>query len=177
MNEPVHEYVSTKQDFIDAQRLHRSNRRWARVGYFVWFWVIPLVGLTLTLAALIAHLRGNVSLFYKLLPAAAVGLYAAVLLPLARWNQIRVLWNRTQPKKYRGQPVTFQFDREQVISARPGSSEGRFLWGAIEDYAEDERLVLLYVQRKLFLFIPKRAMDETEWARLRELALPRKAAS
>lgn len=117
------------------------------------------------------------SLFYKLLPAAAVGLYAAVLLPLARWNQIRVLWNRTQPKKYRGQPVTFQFDQEQVISARPGSSEGRFLWGAIEDYAEDERLVLLYVQRKLFLFIPKRAMDETEWARLRELALPHKAAS
>ena len=89
--------------------------------------------------------------------------------------QIAATGTDAQRRPVRGQPVTFQFDEQQLISARPGSSEGRFQWNAIEDYAEDERLAILYVQRKLFLFVPKRAMDEAEWERLRAIAAERKA--
>ena len=176
MDTPVHEYTATKQDFHDAQRLHRANRRWVAIGYYFWVWFVPLAGTALALIAGTFWLQGNRAGFYHLLPEAALGAYFAVVLPLLRWNQIRRLWDRAQPKKFRDQPVTLQFDAQQIISARPGSSEGRFQWTAIEDYAEDERLALLYVQRKLFLFVPKRAMDEAEWDRLRAVALTRKAA-
>ena len=175
MNTPVHEYVSTKQDFADAQRLHRSNRPRFAVWYWLWYGVLP--GLSVVYLMYWAALWITRGQGWALHNAAWAGLalYIAVMLPFGRWWQIRRLWDRTQPKKYRGEPVTFQFDEQQLISARPGSSEGRFQWNAIEDYAEDERLAILYVQRKLFLFVPKRAMDEAEWERLRAIAAERKA--
>ena len=175
MNTPVHEYVSSKQDFLDAQRLHRSNRPWTAVWYWLWYGVAP--GLSIVYLGYWVVLWATHGWASALRDAGFAGfaLYLAVLLLLSRWLQIRRLWARAQPEKYRGQPVTFQFDEQQLISARPGSSEGRFQWSSIEDYAEDERLALLYVQRKLFLFVPKRAMEEAEWARLRLLASERKA--
>ncbi len=175
MNTPVHEYISTKQDFVDAQRLHRKNRPRAAANYWLWYAVIPIASALYLIYFAVRWFTHPRAVTGNAIFWAAVALYLAVVLTFARWWQMRKLWNQAQPAKYRGKPVTFQFDPEMVISARPGESEGRFYWSAIEDYAEDDRLALIYVRHKLFLFIPKRAMDESEWERLRALALPHKA--
>lgn len=175
MDTPTHECISTKRDFLDAQRLHRKNRPWTALSYGFWFVVVP--------GASVAYLLYWASLWFTHGRAAAMNnvvwaalaLYLAALLSFARWRQIRKLWNQVQPKKYDGMPVTFQFDEDTLISARPGESEGRWKWGAVEDFAEDEKIAILYVRKKLFLMVPKRIMDEAEWTRLRALALPRKA--
>lgn len=174
MNTPVHEYASTKRDFLDAQRLHRKNRPWSAVSYGFWYVVLP--------GGSVAYLLYWASLWFTHGRAAAIhnivwaglALYLASLLSFARWWQIQKLWNQMQPKKYRGLPVTLQFDDKLIISARPGDNEGRWSWNAVEDFAEDERLAILYVRKKLFLMVPKRIMDEHEWERLRTLALPHK---
>ena len=174
MDTPVHEYTATKRDFMDAQRLHRKNRPWAAVNYWLWWVGVPAACVLYALAVAVHWQLRSRTVGGGEIVVAGFALYFAVLLLFGRWWQIRKLWNQAQPKKYRGKPVTLQFDEAMIISARPGDSEGRFYWTAIEDYAEDERLAIVYVRRKLFLFIPKRAMDEPEWARLRTLALPHK---
>jgi len=56
---------------------------------------------------------------------------------------------------------------EQVISAIPNRSEGRFFWSAIQDYAEDDKIALLFIQKKKFLFIPKHALPDAAWRELK----------
>ncbi len=174
MTTPVHEYLATKRDFLDAQRLHRRNRPWTAILYWLVYWILPLAGACCTLYAASLWAKEGLRAVGGWMGPGVIGAYLALVLPLARWNQLRRLWNNAQPKKYRDIPLLLQFDDEQLVSGRPGESEGRFFWIAFEDYAEDEKLALLYLRRKLFLFIPKRAMPAAEWARLRALALPRK---
>ena len=176
MHTPVHEYLVTKSDFLDAQRLHRRNRPWTALNYWTFHVVVPIVGAICALYTGWLWIQGGSRAAGAWIPPGVLGLYFAILPPLVRWNQIRRLWNNAQPKKYRDRPIQLQFDEEQVISSRPGESEGRFFWNAFEDYVEDEKLALLYVRRKLFLFIPRRAMPEDEWQRFRALALPRKVS-
>ncbi|WP_419804140.1 YcxB family protein [Terriglobus sp.] len=175
MDTPIHEYTATKRDFADAQRVHRKNRPWAAVNYWFWYAAVPVGCVLYVLTVAVRwHLHSRTVGGGEIV-GAGFALYVAALLAFARWWQRRKLWNQAQPKKYRGKPVTVQFDESIIIGARPGESEGRFYWTAIEDFAEDDRMALVYVRPKLFLFIPKRAMSEPEWARLRALALPRKA--
>jgi len=71
------------------------------------------------------------------------------------------------PSEIRDQPVTLEFTADQVISAIPEKSEGRFFWSAIQDFAQDDRITLIYVQQKRFIFVPTHAVPDTEWARVR----------
>ena len=173
---PAHPYVITTADYNDAQRLHRRNRPRAAFTYYFWFWFLPGISIAFLAFTLVVIAIHGLLAAGRYMPAAGVALYLALLLPFCLWNARRKAMNNLQPKSRRGQPVTVQFDNDQIISAIPGISDGRFFWSAIEDYAEDERMALLYVRKKLFLFIPKRAMDEAEWQRLRTLALPQKAS-
>ena len=65
--------------------------------------------------------------------------------------------------------VRFSFDESGVTSSVVGRSEGRFYWNAIQDFAEDDRLALLFIGKKHFLYIPKRAMNEEGWKSLRAM--------
>ena len=89
MNTPVHEYISTKQEFGDAQRLHRKNRPRSAANYCLWYAAIPIASLQY-LVYFSAHwfmhpraVTGN-AIFW-----AAIALYLAVLLTFARWWQMR----------------------------------------------------------------------------------------
>jgi len=92
---------------------------------------------------------------------------------------IRKCWKRLLPESAKKSvrtdiSVALEMTPEQIISILPGRSEGRFFWSVIVDYAEDGRLALVYIKKKQFLFIPRRAMDEVGWAELRShLAGPR----
>ena len=174
MDTPTYEYLVTKQDYNDAERLHRRNRPRAAVVYYVFFWLLPCVSAAYLLYTLIVFGLGGWRAVERHLAEASLALYLAILLPFAFWNAKRRAWNTLQPKKYAGRPVTFQFDGEQLISARPGVSDGRFYWTAIEDFAEDDRMALIYPRPKLFVIVPKRAMPEEAWQRLRAFAVPQK---
>lgn len=169
MEAPIYEYVLTKPDFLHAQKLFRSHRKWSAVAYWFWIWLLPGIGALLALAAVYAWATHNSILLAPLAPAAGGGLWIAIFIPLTRWFQLRKAWRNSVPKALEGKPVTLQFDDEQIISTIPGRSEGRFFWSAILDFIEDDRLALLYVREKLFLYIPKAALPDSAWQRMREL--------
>ena len=66
-----------------------------------------------------------------------------------------------------------------LISRRPCLSEGRFQRAGILAFVEDEHIALLFVRKKLFLPVPRRALNAEGWAELRlwlgDKARPEKA--
>jgi hypothetical protein len=73
--------------------------------------------------------------------------------------------------------VTLEFNTEQFIITFPGKSEGRYFWSAIQDFAEDGKIALVFIQKKRFIFIPKHALPETAWFELRSLISNRTKAA
>ena len=173
MDTPIYHYVLRKEDFLDAQKLYRKHHLRAALSYYFWIWTIPIAGFCLVLALLAAVINRREDLIRQLAPAAAFGAWIAIFVPAMRWWQVRKLWKASLDTGAAGKPVTLQFDGEQLISAIPGKSEGRFFWTALVDFAEDERLVLLFIRKKNFLYIPKYALPEPAFAQIRELATAR----
>jgi len=173
MDTPVYEYVLRKPDFVAAQHLYLRHNRRAAFSYYFWIWLVPILGFVVALIALTAHVLGQEALAYQLRPLAAVGLWFAIFIPVMRWWQIRKLWKASSETLDGGKPVSLQFDDTILVSAIPGKSEGRFYWNSLLDYAEDERIAMLFIRKKLFLYIPKAALPEEAWAQIRSLA-PRK---
>ncbi|HZY61989.1 MAG TPA: YcxB family protein [Edaphobacter sp.] len=172
-----YDYVLRFDDYQDSQKLYLRHRRSAAVFYYFYVWVLPIVGL-LSCALFVASRYG----FYPESSAsfagfAAAGLWFALFVPIIQVVGRRRCWKRLIPTGMKGKsksieiPVSLEFNDEQVISAIPGKSEGRFYWSAIVDFAENEKIVLLFVHKKRFLFIPKRAMSADTWNEFRNLLI------
>jgi len=173
MNTPTFEYVLQKKDFINAQRLHLKHNRSAALSYYFWIWLVPILGVVVALFEWTAYLLHNEIMMRTLAPVAGAGLWLAIFLPFMRWWNVRRCWKASSETIDGGKPVTLQFNDELLISTIPGKSEGRFFWTGLIDFAEDDRLALLYIRKKQFLYVPKSALPEEAWVRVRALA-PRK---
>ena len=46
-------------------------------------------------------------------------------------------------------------------------------WSALAAFVEDERVALFFIQKSLYLMVPKRALSEAEWMEARSLASTR----
>jgi hypothetical protein len=167
-----YDYTLTYRDYLDAQKLYRRHRTSAGVFYYFWFWLLPIVGVVCGLP-LVAGLFGYQPTWLEALSGFSVlGLWFALSIPLLRFYSVRKCWKRllpdSLPKSTQTEiPVGLEMTPDQLISSLPGRSEARFLWPALVDYAEDEKLALVYIKKKFFLFVPRRAMDDAGWIQLR----------
>jgi hypothetical protein len=163
-------YSLTYRDFIHAQRLYLRHRLWSRIGFHFWVHVVPVLALLMGAWCIYAAATHQVYLLRSLLPAAAWLVFMSLWMPIMRIINLRRRYKRMIPPGEKGDvPVSFDFNEEGVSSTIPGRSEGRFYWSVIVDYVEDQKMALLFVHKKLFLYVPKRAMDEQAWASLRAL--------
>jgi hypothetical protein len=162
------EYVLTYRDYIDAQKLYIRHRRMAAVKYYLWIWVVPIFGLCATIPFLHGLITHSTSEFMGAYAGvAAGGAWFVLFIPLMRWYSLRRCWKAMIPRERRGKPVMLEFTDDMVISAIPGQSEGRFFWTAIQDFAQDERITLIYVRKKNFLFVPTQAVPPEHWTTVR----------
>ena len=103
----------------------------------------------------------------------AWGFFTALSRPYA----MRRLYKQMNNGRPEGTLSELELSEGTLILRLPGISEARFLPAAICYYVEDEKVALLYVARKRFLPIPKRAMDEAGWQALREWIASREAGT
>jgi hypothetical protein len=178
-----YDYVLRFDDYQDSQKLYLRHRRSAALFYYFYVWVLPLAGI-LSCALFVASRYGFHPEFSAALAGfAAAGLWFALFIPIMQFVGRRRCWKRLVPVDLKGKakdmeiPASLEFNDEQVISAIPGRSEGRFYWPAIVDFAEDEKIALLFVHKKRFLFIPKRAMPTEVWDEFRDLLANKKKAA
>jgi len=160
------------QDYLDAQKLYRKHRWKAAVSYYAFIWALPILGLLAGFPLLATFLGYHSPLTRSFAPISGVGLWFAIYIPLMRIYSIRKCWRLLLPEHMKKSTkseiaVALEMTPEQLISVIPGKSEGRFFWPGILDFAEDDKLALIFIKRKLFIFVPHRAMDEAGWSELR----------
>ena len=160
-------YTSTFEDYKAAQELARLRSWRIATKYYFWFWVLPFLGLvalaTLILGntiwhlAVVEHFGGGIAGF------AAGAMYLGFYRPF--W--LRRCYKKLKDGRSEDQPIELELTDEALISRLPGKSEGKFYPSSIVKFAEDERVVLIYVTKRLFLYIPKRAMPDVDWVQVR----------
>ena len=165
------EYITTFADYKAAQKLYFRHRPSARRRFLGWMYGLPIITLLLLVEtcheAGLENSEGVALAAWLTFCAGMATLFFVVLRP---WNLRRCFRKMCKALGLTGDtPTRFTFDADGVVSAIPNRSEGRFFWAAIEDFAEDSSVVLLFIAKKRFLFVPKRAMNEPEWEALRQM--------
>lgn len=156
------EYTLTLADFKAAQRLHYRQTLGRRIRLAFWTVVVPC----LALAGLAAFLFLDMS---RITPYAAIlfGVECAMLAisvinPIARYYKMRKAFNLLFPPARVERNSTLEITEDYILSGIPGVSEGKFFWNALVDFAQDEKITLLYIAKTRFLFFPTSAMTDMQ---------------
>lgn len=166
-----HSYVLRYQDYKNAQVLYRRHRWTAALTYYLWVWVLPVVGFAVAIPLLLSPFGHSPEWTSTVAPFSAMGIWFAVFIPVMRFYSVRRCWKRLLPENLAKSTkseisVKLEMTEEQLISILPGRSEGRFYWSAILDFAEDDRIALVFVKKKAFIFIPRSALPAEGWTEL-----------
>ena len=167
-----YDYTLTYRDYLEAQRLYRRHRTGVGVGYYFVVWLLPIVGLFCGIPLVVGLFGYQPAWLEGLSEFSGPGLWLAVFFPLWWMYKLRNGWKRllpdSSPRSTRTTiPVGLEMTPDQLISSLPGRSEARFLWPALVDFVEDEKVALVFIKKKFFLFVPRDAMDEAGWTQLR----------
>lgn len=163
----IYVYDLTLEDFKAAQRLHIRHSRRSQWTFIFWHRVLPIISLCCLVLVIrdmgwhhfsYSPLTGGI-----LCGVAWIGLFCFLMRPFMIRRAFRAL--RADLKG--SHSVELELTNHLLISRIPGKSEGRFERAAVTDFAEDEAIALVYVGKKKFIFIPKRAMPENGWQELR----------
>jgi len=129
------------------------------------------------IAILLLKMVAKVELSSDLLFAKGILLFLSVALPLARIPDVRICFKRIFLNSKAIPTINLEIDEQGIRSENPGVSEGKLFWSAILDFAQTERITLLYVARKKFLFFPTKVLTPAQRDELDELVarnMPRK---
>ena len=159
-------YTLTEEQYIDAQALHLSFKpRWFK--FLLWFAIVP--GLVLLGTGLFHHNYGLAfaGMVYCLLP------FLFFFKPLMAWR-LRLfapLFRRT----FRRSPSLGQTSHVQVqdgvMHVQSDNGAGKLPWNFIIRWAEDEHCMLLYLQPRMFIILPKQADSSSFLTEMREQLL------
>jgi len=160
-------YRTNYSEFKEAQRLHMEANPKFAIIFWVFLRILPALGL-IAFVLLQFHFLPTtngpiIAIASGTMAAGAWGLIMALIRPFS----MRRLYK--QMKNGRGDDAELELEIQdsQLISRIPGMSEGRFLPAAIQRFIENDKIALLYIAKKRFLLVPKKAMDEEGWSSLR----------
>lgn len=167
-----YDYISTFDDYKAAQKLYLRSRPKARIRLLGWMYGLPVATAVLVFILWRGSRGSDWSGFSILTWLTVVCFFLTVQVVVLRpWN-LRRCYKRL--RKVSGltdsTTIRFEFDDNGVVSGIAGRSEGRFFWSGIQDFVENDKIALLFIGSKRFLYIPKRAMADEQWTQLRSLA-------
>jgi len=161
-------YTPTLADYRAALRLYRRQKLSRRILHYA---STGLLSLFAVLAwALFIYNMGTEPTSFPGSLSLPIGITFWLLLAyLMRQYVVRKQFKQIFPPSRTDRTVSIDIDNDRIISAIPGVSEGKFFWNAILDFAQDERITLLYVAKNRFLFVPTQAFSDAERDELRGL--------
>lgn len=163
------EYTLTLSDYRSAQRLHIRQKISRRISFYVWFILIPIlaaIGLIAFTVLDISRYTHSAALFAGL---EAGLIWLALFCPISREYQIRKSFKQLFPATRTDRSSILEIDDTHIVSAIPGVSEGKFFWSGICGFAQNERVTLIYIAAKRFLFFPTAAMKTEERVELNDM--------
>lgn len=157
-------YHITRDDFVDAQKLHRSKSPRAFVrGLVVAAKVFVLAGLAVMIVLAAVTRDRNIRANF----APLIGLW--ILWVLLYWVWAPFNWRRTYAKDRRLQDeFTTDISEEGVFMKSP-TFDANLKWGLFLRILESDRVFLLYQTDRLFNMFPKSAFAPAEIEEFRQL--------
>jgi hypothetical protein len=162
-------YTLTLADYKAAQQLHIRQKISRRISQYFWYVGVPVVAVLWLLVFILGDFWETTDLGSPYRWILSILLWFSIFLPLMRFINIRRCFKMLSQQLNKDRIVSIEINDECVLSAIPGVSEGKFFWSAIQNFAQDEKVTLLYVAEKKFLYIPTNAFSPTERTELNEL--------
>jgi hypothetical protein len=161
-------FVPTLADFRASLRLHCRQKMSRYIYSLLSLWLLPFLILLFLLSSIytMATDRENYTGGAGWIVLAFL---FALAIPLRRTYAVRRQYKLMFPPSQTSWEVLIDIDEDRVISSLPGSSEGKFFWNSILDFAQNEKVTLLYVRKNVFLFFPTQAMSPAQRTELNDL--------
>ncbi len=162
------EWVLSLADYRAAQNLHNRSSLVRRSRVFTFRWLIPFLALLSLLSILFTYFttRRTDVFLHDLSTTLPFFLFVVVFRVFYKWST-RASYKRLFLNGDSSKPLYMDVDEHRVLSGIPGSGEGKFFWSTILNFAEDDRIALVYISKQMFLMIPKKKLSPAAWADLR----------
>jgi hypothetical protein len=159
------EYTLTLNDYQAAFRLHRRRRLSRRLIT----WLGPILLLIAVVGFIVCSVENNTALAAQAVALAAGSLVFTIGMPISRFWNIRKTFNRLFPSSQKDRRSRITIDDQEVCRELSGVAELRVLWSGVYDFAQDEKVTLLYTNKDCFLLFPTALMSSEQRAELNEL--------
>lgn len=167
----THSYRLSYSEWLTGLRLARKRSPVSMLR-FVCSWLIPALLLYL-LAAITWNAIREKAVWSDAGPSITV-----LALLLLTFSSYRILRRRRISKRSavvrNEHGIAIAFNDEYFVAGLHGLNEGRFLWSALYDFAENDTVAIIYTSKKSFVVVPKHAIPPDSWVALRTLAPQRK---
>ena len=157
-------YRITREDYIDAQKLHRSKGRRAVVRGFVVAAKVVVVA-CFVLVLVLAVVTKDRNSWSNLAPLLGLGVVWALLL----WVWTPFSWRRCYAKDRRWQQQFTADISEDGIHLESVDFDANLKWTIYLRFIESNKVFLLYQTGRMFNLLPKVAFAPGEIEELREL--------
>jgi hypothetical protein len=161
-------YSPTIKDFRAGLRLHYRQKLTRRIKHFLDFWILPLLVLILS-APTVYKMLTQPDEYSGAFGWLIIALAFSLIVPLRQYYGVNRQFKCLFPDLQTNREVSIEFNDNRVISAIPGIGEGTYYWNAILNYAQDEKITLLYLAKNRFLFIPTQAFTPAQRIELNDL--------
>lgn len=150
-------YQSDFQAYKRAVRTYVRSSRTRRFWFHFQMWGMLTTGIVF---AVLTSIAGGLSFYGRILGPIAVGLIAggSVAVLIRPW-QLRRCY-KAWCGEIRDRSIFLEIDATELRSGIEGLSEGRYQRGAICAVAEDDSTLLLFLNKKKFLYFPKSVVPQ-----------------
>lgn len=163
------EYNVTLNDIKSAHRLHRRQTLGRRLWFAFVNIAVPILAV-IGLAAFVFHYVTFTTYYAAgLFGVECALLWLAIVNPIARHYQMRKRFRQLFPPNRTDGTSTLEIDDDHLLSRIPDVSEGKFFWNAIVNFAQDDKITLMYVGKNRYLFFPTAAMSPNQRVELNNL--------
>lgn len=161
-------YVPTIKDYRAGLRLHYRQKLTRRIAHFAGLWMLPVFVLLMyapTVYDKLTKSKEYLGGFGWLI----VALACSLVVPLLQYYGVNKQFKRLFPHQQTGRGVSIDINDDRVVFTIPSISEGTYYWTGIIDFAQDERITLLYVGKNRFIFFPTQALFADQRNELNDL--------
>ena len=159
------EYSLSYREFVAGHKLAARKSVVLFLVHLIGRFIAPLALSILVGMCLINWFGGHKEVVRPMLPMVLLLTFLSSLL----WVSWRFSFNQLKSAHKQDPQMTFQADRVSFSRQIHGMGDLTWLWAATHRISDNSRIVLISVRRGSYLFIPRRAVSDTQLTRLKEL--------
>ena len=162
-------YAFTLDDYKSALRIHMRRTIGRRARVVLLRVVLPILAVTGLVSILIFKIRAESELASDYIDVVGGLLLLSIVLPIARIIDVCICFKRLLRALHGVSTVTLDIGDDCIISGIPGVSEGKLYWKGIAGFAQDEKVTMLYIDKRRFFFFPTSALSPIQRTELNDL--------